>query len=66
MKVMAYKRGEKDLTQWELGEMVGVHQAVISQIENGIVGPNPELLGKLAAILEVDPEKLLEDIKVDV
>ena len=43
------------LTQQELADLVGVAQATINRYENGERSPSPEVLGRLADALGVEP-----------
>ncbi|MEQ8968089.1 MAG: helix-turn-helix transcriptional regulator [Azospirillaceae bacterium] len=48
----------RGLTQAALAERVGTSTAYVSQIETGRRHPRPELCGRLAVALDVDPEIL--------
>lgn len=52
-------RQERRLTQVELAEMLGAHQASLSQIERGIRGLTLQQAVKLARSLRVSPDRLL-------
>ena len=51
-------RTEKELSQAQLGEMLGVTNKAVSKWENGAAKPNTKLLPKLAEILGVTVEEL--------
>ena len=55
-------RTEKDMTQEELGNMVGVKKAAINKYETGIVvNLKREIIAKLARALDVNPVWLMDD-----
>ncbi|MBR2594694.1 MAG: helix-turn-helix transcriptional regulator [Solobacterium sp.] len=47
-------RIKNNLSQKELSEVAGIHQADISKIEHGIRNPSVELLAKIAEVLDMD------------
>jgi transcriptional regulator with XRE-family HTH domain len=47
-------RRNKDLTQEQLADMVGVSLSFIGQLERGESGPSLETVQKIAEVLEVD------------
>jgi len=55
---LIYLRGERNLTQQELGDVVGVSPSQISRYEAGTARPRKTVLGKLAAALGVAAEVL--------
>lgn len=55
-------RKNANLTQKELGEFLGVSQAMIGQYEKGIRNPKIETLGKIAHALNVELYDLNENI----
>lgn len=55
-------RKKKGLTQAELGEVLGVSQAMIGQYESGIRKPKIEQLMKIASALDIDINFLLDSI----
>ena len=57
---IANKRKEKGLTQQELGDKLFVTDKAVSKWERGISFPDITILKKLASILEVDVEDILE------
>ena len=59
------KRGEKGLTQQDLGALVGIDKRTISQYENGHSFPRAETIRRLAASLEVDATWLATGNTVD-
>jgi len=52
-------RHERRLTQVELAEILGMHQASLSQIERGTRGLTLQQTVKLARALRVSPDRLL-------
>ena len=59
-KFIANKRKEKGLTQRELGDKLYVTDKAVSKWERGISFPDITLLKKLASILDVEVEDILE------
>lgn len=55
---LIYLRGEKNLTQQELGDLVGVSPSQISRYESGTARPRKTVMNKLAEALGVTPESL--------
>lgn len=53
-------RGERSLTQEELGFRAEVNRGYISDLEQGKYSASVEILGKLAKALNVDPSAFLE------
>ena len=53
-------RENKGLTQRDIAEMLGVTPAAVSKWENGSSKPRVEILFRLAKILDVSPEELVE------
>lgn len=53
-RVRFYRR-LKELTQDELGEMIGTHASVIYKIENRLVAPKITTVFKLSKALGVEP-----------
>lgn len=51
-------RMKENLSQDELAEQLGIRQAMISQVENGIKIPNTQLMNALADILRVTTDFL--------
>ena len=52
-------RQERNLTQRQLGEMVGASEAYIRAYESGRRNPKPSSLEKIADALSVNPEVLI-------
>jgi transcriptional regulator with XRE-family HTH domain len=52
-------RQEAKLSQRQLGALVGVHNTVIANYENGRAAPRVDRLGQLAVALDVSPIDLL-------
>jgi transcriptional regulator with XRE-family HTH domain len=57
-------RKSVNISQLELGERLGVSQAMIAQYENGTRNPKFETLQKIASALEIDVTELLQPLKV--
>ena len=53
-------RKERGLTQAELAEKLGVHQSTISLIENAARNPSANLLVKIADVLDVTIDELID------
>lgn len=51
-------RGERDLTQAQLAELVGVSRKTINTVENHVFVPSTVLALKLAAALETPVDRL--------
>ena len=72
-KLKEYRKSKK-LTQIRLAELANVDDKHISCIENGKSFPSPNLISKLAEVLEVEPKDLFEfyylqepdDLKADI
>ena len=60
MKNIKLSRIKKDMTQKQLGELVGVSPATINRIELGKQSIKLETLKKIAEILEVTVNELIE------
>ncbi len=58
-KVLAAARKKKGYTQEELARMVGTTKRMISYYERQAKNPTVETIYKLAQVLEIAPEKLL-------
>jgi transcriptional regulator with XRE-family HTH domain len=56
---LAALRKERGLTQTDLAKKLGTAQAVISDYERGKLRPNPEILVRLAKVLDVSADELL-------
>lgn len=54
-------RLQKGLRQWDIARQVGVTESFVSKIETGRVRPCNKLLEKIATVLEVSLECILED-----
>lgn len=52
-------RKKRGLSQKELGEMVGISHAHVSEVERGIKNLNNHLLERFAVALGVQPERLI-------
>ncbi len=53
-------RERKVLTQQELAEKAGITRATLSRLEAGAENPYPSTIRKLAAALDVEPQRLME------
>jgi transcriptional regulator with XRE-family HTH domain len=53
-------RRQKDLTQEQLAEAVGISVEFLSNMERGINAPSFETLEKLTQVLQVPPEELFK------
>ncbi len=53
-------RHKKGLSQESLAYEAGVNRTYISKLEKGISFPGLEIIGKLAAVLAVEPAALLK------
>ena len=59
-KLMRELRKEKELTQGELANKVGIGQSFISKIEKGHLEPSLQTLGRIAKVLGTDAKSLLK------
>ena len=57
---LAAARHRTALTQHQIARQLGISQAAYSQIERGVVRPQPSLLGRLALVLGMDVGLLSE------
>ena len=53
-------RHRKGLSQEDLAYTADVNRTYISKLEKGVSYPGLEIIGKLAAVLEVEPAALLK------
>ena len=51
-------RMERGLRQFDVALRTGVSESKLSKIETGRIVPDPDLVGKIAAVLDVAPEEL--------
>ena len=58
--VLKKTRERRKLTQAELAKNVGVHQVTIARLETGARRPSADLLRRLAKLLKVKMEDLLD------
>lgn len=58
-KLIAKMRKQKDLTQRELGEMVGVGFRAVSKWERGLTMPDISIINELSTILGISSDELL-------
>jgi transcriptional regulator with XRE-family HTH domain len=54
-------RGHRGLTLTELGNLLGVHNTFVSQMEKGRKAPNAEMILKIADIFNVTTDHLMRD-----
>ena len=59
-KLLKQLRKEKNLTQEELADKVGIGQTFISKIERGHFEPSIPTLRRIAKVLGVSPAELLK------
>ncbi len=64
-KIKIY-RENKNMTQYEIAEILGVKPATVSKYESGTLEPNIESLKKLAELFEVSIDELLKEDNFDV
>lgn len=62
-KLIAKIRKEKGLTQFELGEKLGVNAQAVSKWESGRTAPDISIINELADILEVTTSDLLKGLQ---
>lgn len=55
---MRQARAARDITQVALAEALGITQGYVSEIERGTRGTSPELLAKIAEVLDCPVETL--------
>ena len=55
------RRLQRGLRQWDVARQVGIGESHLSKIETGRVQPPSELLEKIATVLDVAPEDLVEE-----
>lgn len=54
-----YRRAKR-LSQTDIGQLIGVHQAHVSRLERGEMIPTREMLAKLTKALKCRPEDLFD------
>jgi len=59
-EMVNYLRTEKRISVRELGRLVGVSAMHISNIEKGKSSASPEIVKKIALVLETNPDELLK------
>ena len=57
-QTIATSRRAKGLWQWELAEIIGIKQPMLSRIEAGQVMPPITTLEKISAALDIPPDEL--------
>ena len=64
-RFIAQKRKEKDYTQDQLGEMLGISSNTLSKWERGVNAPDISLLSNISKILDVSLEELLSGERIN-
>jgi transcriptional regulator with XRE-family HTH domain len=59
-KILKELRINKGLTQQRLGDYAGIDRAYISELERGQLMPSMETVFRLAEILKVKPQQIIE------
>lgn len=59
-RLIAKLRKEKDMTQQDLGELVGVGSRAVSKWERGITSPDISIINSLSKILGISTDELLD------
>lgn len=59
-KVIESKLQIKEMTQTQLGDLLGLNQRTISQYVHGKAQPSLQTFAKICNILEIDPNYILE------
>jgi len=54
-------RMKKDMKQWDVAQKANISETYLSRIENKRVKPNFVILKRIADVLNISPEELLED-----
>ena len=52
-------RAERGLSLRGLARIVGIDNPLLSRLETGILEPGPALRARIAAVLEVEPDRLV-------
>ncbi len=60
MKSITHYREQKNMTQQELGEAIGMKQSEISSYESGVKSPRLNVLQAIAEVLGVTVYQLIE------
>ena len=55
-------RTNKELTQQQLADYAGIDRAYISELERGIFMPSIETVFKIADVLKVKPQQIIERV----
>ena len=61
LKIFYLRTRERQMSQQALADALGIRQATVSQIEQGVAGPSCPLLLELCKFFDVTPTFLLED-----
>ncbi len=64
MRKMRFIRESIGITQFQLGKSVDIRPNRISYFENGWVKPKPEEARRIADYLGVEPDELLEEVRI--
>jgi transcriptional regulator with XRE-family HTH domain len=59
-------RRQLGLPQVRVSEATGIHQRFISQMETGQIWPTPDQRQRLAALLKIPPDILMEPVELPV
>ena len=59
------RRREKNISQSELGRVIGVTQSIVSSYESGVYRPTFECLLRISKALECSVDDLVKDEVVD-
>lgn len=57
------ERVRKNLTQFQLAELIGVSESTIGLIERGLQAPSIFIVFDIAKVLEIDIVELLKNLK---
>ena len=61
-KAIASAREKKNLTQQDLGKLVGITRSTILRLEKGLTGTNRERLAQICEILEIDMQAMQAEV----
>jgi transcriptional regulator with XRE-family HTH domain len=59
-EILKELRLKKDLTQQQLADYAGMDRAYISELERGLLMPSVETVFKVAKVLKVKPQHIIE------
>jgi transcriptional regulator with XRE-family HTH domain len=63
MVLLRYARLDKNLTQFKLALLTGIHPSALSKFETGEVMPNAEHRALIGRALGVNPDDLLREVE---